>query len=247
VTPIASEFARLKVDAIVANDASVPALKKATSLIPIVFVLATDPVGAGLVPNLARPGGNITGMSVETADIAGKKVALLREVVPHLHRLAIMVDVGYAPAVLEAGQVEAAAAALGLEVKRMDIRRVEDIAPAFAALNGQADALFAIGSALVAAGTTRIVTFSLSARLPTMFNNRVLTKAGGLMSYGPNFVDQLRRAADYVDKILHGTKPGDLPVEQPTRFELVVNLTTAKALGLTIPGSFLSLADEVIE
>jgi putative tryptophan/tyrosine transport system substrate-binding protein len=244
---IASEFARLKVDVIVANDASVPAIKLATSIIPIVFVLATDPVGAGIVSNLARPGGNITGMSVETADLAGKKVGLLREVAPLLRRLAVMFDAGYRPALLEADEVQAAAAMLGLEVARMEIRRVEDIAPAFAALNDQADALFVVGSALVAAGRSRIITFSLSARLPTMFNNRVQTQAGGLMSYGPNFLDQLRRAAEYVDKILRGTKAGDLPVEQPTNFELVVNLTTAKALGLTIPPNLLALADEVFE
>jgi putative ABC transport system substrate-binding protein len=244
---IASEFARLKVDVIVANDASVPALKQATSIIPIVFVLATDPVGAGIVPNLARPGGNITGMSIETADLASKKVALLREVAPRLRRLAIMFDAAYRPSLLETDEVQAAAAMLGLEVTRMEIRRLEDVAPAFAALNGQADGLFVVGSALVAAARTRIVTFSLSGRLPTMFNNRVHTQAGGLMSYGPNFLDQLGRAAEYVDKILRGAKAGDLPVEQPSRFELVVNLTTAKALGLTIPESFLLLADEVIE
>jgi putative ABC transport system substrate-binding protein len=244
---IAAEFVRLNVDIIVTNDASVPAIKQATSVIPIVFVLATDPVGAGIVTSLARPGGNVTGLSVETADLASKKLELLREVVPYLRRLAVIVDAGYPPALLEMGEIQAAAAALGLEVAPMEIRRVEDIVPAFAALKGQADALFVVGSALVAAGRARIITFSLSARLPTMFNTRIHAQAGGLMSYGPDFLYQLRRAAEYVDKILRGAKAGDLPVEQPTKFELVINLTTAKALGLAIPESFLLRADEVVE
>jgi putative ABC transport system substrate-binding protein len=244
---IAAELVRLKVDVIVTNDTSVPALKQATSAIPIVFLLATDPVGAGMVTSLARPGENVTGLSQQSAELAGKRIELLRKVVPHLRRLAIMVDAGYPSALLEMREIQAEATSLGLEVAPMEIRRVEDIAPAFAALKGQADALFVVGSALVAAGRTRILTFSLSARLPTMFNTRIHTQAGGLMSYGPDFLDQFRRAADYVDKILRGTKPGDLPVEQPTKFELVINLTTAKALGLTVPPTLLAIADDVIE
>jgi putative ABC transport system substrate-binding protein len=244
---IAAELVRLKVDVIVTNDTSVPALRQATSIIPIVFLLATDPVGAGMVTSLARPGENVTGLSQQSAELAGKRIELLRKVVPHLRRLAIMVDAGYPSALLEMREIQAEATSLGLEVAPMEIRRVEDIAPAFAALKGQADALFVVGSALVAAGRTRILTFSLSARLPTMFNTRIHTQAGGLMSYGPDFLDQFRRAADYVDKILRGTKPGDLPVEQPTKFELVINLTTAKALGLTVPPTLLAIADDVIE
>jgi putative ABC transport system substrate-binding protein len=244
---IAAELVRLKVDVIVTNDTSVPALKQATSAIPIVFLLATDPVGAGMVTSLARPGENVTGLSQQSAELAGKRIELLRKVVPHLRRLAIMVDAGYPSALLEMREIQAEATSLGLEVAPMEIRRVEDIAPAFAALKGQADALFVVGSALVAAGRTRILTFSLSARLPTMFNTRIHTQAGGLMSYGPDFLDQFQRAADYVDKILRGTKPGDLPVEQPTKFELVINLTTAKALGLTVPPTLLAIADDVIE
>jgi len=200
-----------------------------------------------MVTSLARPGENVTGLSQQSAELAGKRIELLRKVVPHLRRLAIMVDAGYPSALLEMREIQAEATSLGLEVAPMEIRRVEDIAPAFAALKGQADALFVVGSALVAAGRTRILTFSLSARLPTMFNTRIHTQAGGLMSYGPDFLDQFRRAADYVDKILRGTKPGDLPVEQPTKFELVINLTTAKALGLTVPPTLLAIADDVIE
>jgi ABC-type uncharacterized transport system substrate-binding protein len=248
VTEIAAEFVRLKVDAMVAVGSAVPTLKQATAVIPIVFVLAVDPVGSGLVASLARPGGNVTGLSNQAVDLAGKKLELLREVVPRLRRLAIMVDVGNPQAVLEMGKVQAAARTLGLEVAPLEIRRAEDIAPAFEALKAQADALYVVVDALVAANRTRILTLALGARLPTVFNNRDYVQAGGLLSYGPNYSDMFRRAAELVDKILRGTKPGDIPVEQPTKFELVINLTTARAIGLTIPQSFLLLrADEVIE
>jgi putative ABC transport system substrate-binding protein len=158
-----------------------------------------------------------------------------------------MADVAFPPGVLEMGEVQAAARTLGLEVAPLEIRRAEDIASAFEALKAQADALYVVVDALVAANSTRIITLALGARLPTIFNTRDFVQAGGLMSYGPNYPDVFRRAADIVDKVLHGTKPRDIPVEQPTKFELVINLKTAKALGLTIPESFLSLADEVIE
>ena len=152
-----------------------------------------------------------------------------------------------AQAVLEMGEVQAAARTLGLEVAPLEIRRAEDIAPAFEALKVQADALYVVGDALIAANRTRIITLALGARLPTIFNTRDFVQAGGLMSYGPNYSDQFRRTAELVDKILRGAKPGDIPVEQPTKFELVINLTTAKALGLKIPEAFLLRADEVIE
>ena len=213
-------------------ETAVPTVKQATAVIPIVFALAIDPVGGGLVASLARPGGNVTGLSIQPTDLAGKRLELLREVVPRLRRLAIMVDVGFPQAVLEMGEVQAAARTLGLEVAPLEIRRAEDIAPAFEALKAQADALYVVGDALVTANRTRIITLALSARLPTIFNTRDFVQAGGLMSYGPNYPDQFRRTAELVDKILRGTKPGDIPVEQPTKFELVINLTTAKALGL---------------
>jgi putative ABC transport system substrate-binding protein len=247
VGEIAAEFVRLKVDVIVTNGPAVATLKQATSVIPIVFAVALDPVGGGLVESLARPGGNVTGQSTQQSDLAGKRVELLRDVVPRLRRLAIILNVGYPSAVLEMGEVQAAARAFGIEVATLEIRRAEDIAPAFAALKGQADALYVVVDALVVANLTRINILAVGARLPTMFNTRAYVKAGGLLSYGPNLSDLFRRAAELVDKILRGTKPGDIPVEQPTKFELVVNLTTAQALGLTIPDSLLLRADELIE
>jgi putative tryptophan/tyrosine transport system substrate-binding protein len=247
VAEIAAEFVRLKVDVIVTNGPAVATLKQATSVIPIVFAVALDPVGGGLVASLAQPGGNVTGQSTQQSDLAGKRVELLRDVVPRLRRLAIILNVGYPSAVLEMGEVQAAARALGIEVDTLEIRRAEDIAPAFAALKGQADALYIVVDALVVANLARINILAVGARLPTMFNTRAYVKAGGLMSYGPNLSDLFRRAADMVDKILRGAKPADIPVEQPTKFDLIINLTTAKALGLEIPPSLLSLADEVIE
>jgi putative ABC transport system substrate-binding protein len=244
---IAAEFVRLKVDIIVTSGDAVGALKQATSITPIVFAFAQDPVAGGLVASLARPGGNVTGLSLQQGDLAGKRLSLLREIVPGLRRLAVLVNVGSPVIALEMGEVQASGRTLGLEVVPLEIRRTEDIAPAFEALRPQADALYAVVDALVAVNRARIIALALGARLPMIFNNRVFPQAGALMSYGPNFPDLLRRTADLVDKILRGKKPGDIPVEQPTKFELVINLTTAKALGLTIPASFLSLADELIE
>ena len=205
---------------------------QATSVIPIIFAVATDPVGGGLVASLARPGGNVTGLSVQSAELAGKRAELLREVVPRLRRLATLVDVGYPSAVLEMGEVKAAARSFGIEVAPLEIRRAEDIASAFEALKAQADALYIVASPLMGSNHTRIITLALAARLPTIFAYRENVQAGGLMSYGPSYSAQFRRAAELVDKILRGAKPGDIPVEQPTKFELVINLTTAKTLGL---------------
>jgi putative ABC transport system substrate-binding protein len=245
---IAAEFVRLKVDVIVLYSTSpVLAAKQATSVIPIVFAAANDPVGANLVASLARPGGNVTGLSVQQADVAGKKLELLREVVPGLRHLAIMANTGNPGVMLEMGEAQAAARTLGLEAITVEIRRAEDIAPGFDALKGRAEALYVCTDPLVITNRARIHTLAMGARLPTIYNSREYVEAGGLMSYGPNFPDLFRRAADYVDKILRGAKPGDIPVEQPTKFDLVINLTTAKALRLTIPESFLLRADEVIE
>jgi putative ABC transport system substrate-binding protein len=243
----AAEFVRLKADIIVTNSSSARAVKQATSIIPIVFVLGNDPLGSGLVTNLARPGGNFTGLSIQQVDIAGKRLQLLKEAVPGLRRLAMMANAGYPDAVNEVGEVKTAARTLGLEVATLEIRQAEDIAPAFEAIKDRAEALYVLGDALTNANRARIITFALTARLPMILNTRDWVQAGSLMSYGPSFPAVLRRAAEYVDKILHGAKPGDLPVEQPTKFDLVVNLTTAKALGLTIPVSFLARADELIE
>ena len=180
-------------------------------------------------------------------DIAGKKLELLREVVHGLGRLAIIGNVGNPAVVREMDEVQAAAATLGLEVHTLEIRQAQDITPAFEALKGRADALYVCIDALATTNRIRINTSALGARLPTMHGSRDYVEAGGLISYGPNTPNQFRRAADYVDKILRGAKPGDIPVEQPTKFDLIVNLTTAKALGLEIPPTLLSRADEVIE
>jgi putative tryptophan/tyrosine transport system substrate-binding protein len=245
---IAAEFVRRKVDVIVTSGTGmVLAAKQATSVIPIVFAAAGDPVGTGLVASLARPGGNVSGLSSQTAETAGKRLELLREIVPGLRRLAILANVSNPLAVLDMREVQGAARTLGLEVITSEIRRGEDIVPVFEALNGREEALYVVFDALVNTHRIRINTLALAARLPTMHAFREGVEAGGLMSYGPNFPDQFRRAADYVDKILRGAKPGDIPVEQPTKFDLVINRTTAKALGLAIPESFLLRADEVIE
>ena len=245
---IAAEFVRLKVDVIVTVGSAVPTVKQATTVIPIVFAVAIDPVGSGLVASLAKPGGNVTGLSLQAANLAGKRIELLREVVPQLRRLAIIFNVDNAQPVLEMGETEAAAGTLGIEVAPIEIRRVEDFGPAFReALKAKADALYVAIDQLMVANLMRILTLALGARLPTIFSTRDFVRGGGFMSYGPSYTERFGRAADYVDKILRGTKPGDIPVEQPTKFELVVNLITAQALGLTVPPSLLARADEVIE
>jgi putative tryptophan/tyrosine transport system substrate-binding protein len=244
---IAAEFVRLKVDVIVTVGGAVLAAKQATSVIPIVFGAASDPLGMGLVASLARPGGNVTGLSVQATDLASKRLELLREVVHGLRRLAILLNVEYPAAVLEMGEAQAGARTLGLEVTTLEIRRVEDIVPAFEALKGRADALYVCTDPVLAANRIRVNTLANVARLPTITAFREWIEAGSLMSYGPNVPDLFRRAAEYVDKILRGAKPGDLPVEQPTKFDFIINLTTAKALGLEVSPTLLARADEVIE
>jgi ABC-type uncharacterized transport system substrate-binding protein len=245
---IAAEFVQRKVDVIVTSGTSmVLAAKQATSVIPIVFTATGDPVSTGLITSLARPGGNITGLSNQLPDLVGKRLELLREVVPGLGRLALLANVGNPVIMLEIGHVQAAARTLGLEVIPLEIRRGEDIVPAFEALKGRAQALYVCGEPLVTTNRVRINTLALAARLPIMHSVREYVEAGGLMSYGPNFPDLWRRAADYVDKILHGAKPADIPVEQPIKFDLIINITTAKALGLEIPPTLIARADEVIE
>jgi putative tryptophan/tyrosine transport system substrate-binding protein len=247
IAEIAAEFIRLKVDVIVTNAIAVPTLKQATTVIPIVFAIAPDPVRGGLVASLARPGGNVTGQSIQSIELAGKRLTLLREIVPHLRRLGILFNADFSQTVAEAEDVKATAGTLGLEVMPLEIRRAEDVAPAFESLKSQIDALYVVADALVSANRSRIITFALSRRLATILNTSDYVQAGALMSYGPNFPALFRRAAEYVDKILRGSKPGDLPVEQPTKFDLVINLTTARALGLTVPPTLLALANEVIE
>ena len=244
---IAAEFVRLKVDVIVTSGPPVFAAKQATSVIPIVFATVADPLSTGLVASLTRPGGNVTGLSLTSPELAGKRLELLREAIPGLRQLAIMANADYPPSMRELDGVETAARPLGIETIALKIRQAADIAPAFEVLKGRAQALYVVGETLTSANQVQIHSFALAARLPTMDPNREMVERGGLMSYAPNFPSMYRRAADYVDKILRGAKPGDIPVEQPTKFDLIINLTTAKALGLTIsPSSFLR-ADEVIE
>jgi putative tryptophan/tyrosine transport system substrate-binding protein len=225
---IAAEFARLKVDIIVtAGPQAVSAAKQAMPVTPIVFAITGDAVGTGIVASLARPGGNVTGLSMLIPDTAGKKLELLREVVPGLRRLAVMANVGFSESLQEMGVVQPMARTLGLDVATLEIRRAEDIAPAFESLNGGAQALYICSDPLVNTNRDRINTLAQSARLPTMYGLREYVEAGGLVSYGPNIPDLFRRTGDFVDKILRGAKPADLPVEQPTKFDLIVNLKTA--------------------
>jgi putative ABC transport system substrate-binding protein len=245
---IAAEFVRLKVALIYAvGTESALAAKQATSAIPIVFPVAGDPVGTGLVASLARPGGNVTGLSNFAVDLAAKRLEILRDVFPTLSRLAILANPAYSGGMLEVGQIQAAARTLGIDIIPLEFRRAEDIAPAFDAIKGRAEVLYVVGDPLANTQRMRINTFALAERLPTMYVQREFVETGGLMSYGPNYPDLNRRAADYVDKILRGTKPADLPVEQPTKCDLVINQITARALGLYVPPMLLARADEVIE
>jgi len=245
---IAAELVRRKVDVVVTTGTAVAVLKRATSTIPIVFAVAVDPVGSGFVASLARPGGNVTGLSIQSHDIVGKRIELLREIVVGMRRLAILVNFDYPAAVQEIDEVQAAAAVLGLDVVvTAGIRGTEDIAAAFESIKGRADALYVVGEALVNNNRVRIVTFALSQKLPLISAFREIAEAGGLATYGANYHAMFRRSAEYVDKILHGTKPSEIPVEQPTKFDLVINLTTAKALGIAVPPAVLARADEVIE
>jgi putative tryptophan/tyrosine transport system substrate-binding protein len=245
---IAAELVRLKVAVIVTQGtSSVLAAKQTTSVIPIVFASAGDPVRFGLVANLARPNGNVTGLSSQATDNVQKRLELLREVVPALRTLAVMVNVGNPSSMRELDEVRGAARTLGLEIEMSEIRRAEDIAPAFDAIKGRAEALFLLSDPLLIANRVHINALAQSARVPTMASWREFVEAGSLMSYGSNIPEQFRRAADFVDRILRGAKPSDIPVEQPTKFELVINLKTAKALGLDVSPTLLSCADEVIE
>jgi putative tryptophan/tyrosine transport system substrate-binding protein len=244
---IAAEFTRLGVDVIVTQGtAAIMAAKRATSIIPIVFAAANDPVATGIVASLARPGGNVTGLSQGT-DLATKRLQLLSEVVPAFGDLAIIVNIGNSGAVLEMHEVRTAATKLGVKIVTLEIKRAEDIAQAFETLRDHAQALYVCVEPLVNSNRDLINTLALGARLPTMYGVREYVEAGGLMSYGQNLPDQYRRAAELVNKILRGMKPADIPVEQPTKFELVINLQTAKALNLKIPPTVLTFADEVIE
>jgi putative tryptophan/tyrosine transport system substrate-binding protein len=246
---VAAEFVRLKVDVIVtAATAPVLAAKQATSVIPIVFAASGDPVGSGLVASLARPGGNVTGSSLQQAELASKRLEILREIAPSVRRLAIMGNVSSPLIAAEMREAQSTALRLGLEVGLLEIRQADDIPLAFkTALNDRADAVYVCADPLTGTNRLRIVSLAQAARLSTVFGERESVEAGGLISYGPNIPDLFRRAAELVDKILRGTNPADIPVEQPTKFDLVINLKTAKVHGIDVPPALLARADEVIE
>ena len=247
VAEVAGEFVRHKVDIIVTYGGAVAAFKQATRDIPIVFAVAVDPVGIGLVDSLSRPGGNTTGVSLQQAEIAGKRLELLREIIPGLGKLAILFDATYPASAREADNVQASARQSGLSARPRGLQGAADIAPAFDAFKGQVDALYLVEGALMEGNRNRIIGLSFDAKLPLLVGTADFAKAGALLSYGPNYPDLFRRDAEIVDKILRRTKPGDIPVEQPTKFDLVINLKTASALGLTVPHNLLVLSDEVIE
>ena len=250
LSELARELVALKMDVIVTPaDLSIAAIKRETQTIPIVMALSSDPVGAGFVASLARPGGNITGLSNISPELSGKRVELLREAVPGLSRLALLWNPEVRGAVLDYKEAASAARSLRVEVQSVEVSRAEDLDRAFSTITSwRAQALMLPGINPVGfANRAQIVSFAQRNRLPSMFPTKEYVDSGGLMSYGPSLVDLFRRAAGYVDKILKGAKPADLPVQQPTKFELVINLKTAKALGLTIPPSLLLRADQVIE
>ena len=226
---------------------SVLAAKQATSVIPIVFASAGDPVGNGLVSSLARPGGNVTGLSAQMTDTVGKRLAILREVAPKFDILAIMANLGNPFVALEVGEVQVAVRALGLSVVTLDMRHEASISAAFDPLRDGAGAIYVATDPFLITNRARIVALAQEAKLPAIYGFRIFASEGGLISYGANIPGQFRRAADFVDKILRGAKPADMPVEQPTRFDLVVNMKTARALGLSIPETLLATADEVIQ
>jgi putative tryptophan/tyrosine transport system substrate-binding protein len=246
---LAAELVRLKVDVIVtAAGPAISAAKKASATIPIVFATAADPVGSGYVSSLARPGGNITGLSLMAPDLDGKRLELLKEAFPKVARVAFLWNSGGIRGNLSLTEMEAVAKALGLKLQSLPVRSLDDFESAFAQAKREgAQALITSVNPLIANQQRQVLDFAAKNRLPAMYPFSEFAEAGGLMSYGPNITDLFRRAADFVDKILKGTKPADLPVEQPTKFEFLVNLKTAKQIGMTIPQKVMARADKVIK
>jgi putative tryptophan/tyrosine transport system substrate-binding protein len=247
INEIAAELVRLKVDVIVTSGTGVAAAKQASAATPIVFAVAVDALGSGFASSLSRPGGNVTGLSIQSRDLTGKRLELLREISPALRHLGILANGAYPAAVSEMDDVAVAAGSLGLESVPVKVRHADEFAGAFEGLKGRADALYVVGESFFNANRMRITGLALSTRLPTICPFREFAEAGALVSYGASYPQMFRRAAELVDRILRGAKPADLPVEQPTKFDLVINLLTAKALGLNVPATLLALADEVIE
>jgi putative ABC transport system substrate-binding protein len=244
----ADEFVQLGADVIVTSGAAVPALLRASTTVPIVFAVANDPVGAGMVKSLAEPGGNVTGISLQTLDLANKRFELLREAIPRLRRLAIMADATFSQAVLEMNAVKELGGRFDIETIPLEIRKTEDIETAFDRVAAEkADALYVVINELLNANRLLIVTSAEQAKLPSIYGTRDWVQSGGLLSYGPNFPSLFARAAEIADKILRGAKPSDIPVEQPTRFELVINLKTSRSIGIVMPETLLTRADDLIE
>ena len=246
---IAAELARLRLDIIVAESTvGIQAAKTVTQTVPIIMATSADPVGTGFVASLNRPGGNITGLSLQTAELSGKRLQLLTEIVPGLARVAVLSNPLNPGEKSSVEQTKAAAQALGIETHVVEVQAPDKFESAFAAVTAaHAGALMVLPDPLLYGQHPRIVTFTAASHLPALFPEREVAEAGGLIAYGPSIPASFQRAAAYVDKILRGAKPADLPVEQPTTFELVVNLQTARAIGVTIPTSILLRADEVIE
>jgi putative tryptophan/tyrosine transport system substrate-binding protein len=247
---LANDLVRLSVDVIVVegHTPAIQAAKSATSTIPIVMAVSGDPVGTSLVTSLARPGGNVTGLTIVSPDLARKRLELLQETVPNLTRIAVVWNAANPVKLLDFRETQAAAEVLGLKLQSLDVRGPVDFDSAFEiGTRDRADALIVFPDGLINAHRKQILEFANNARLPAMYPYREFVLGGGLISYAPSYVDLFRRAATYVDKILKGAKPAELPVEQPTKFELVINLKTAKALGIMVPASLLSRADDVVE
>ena len=246
---MAAELVQLKVDIIVTeSNLAAQAAKDASATIPIVMAVTGDPVGAGLVESLARPGGRITGLSLLAPELSGKRLQLLKEVTPKAMRVAVIWNAAYPAAAGYLAETRAAARSIGLDLQSFEVRNPSDLDVAFDRVRaGQPSALITLADGMLLANRTRIVEFAAKSRLPAVFPDREFADAGGLLAYGPSLAANFRRAVTYVDKILKGAKAGDLPVQQPTEFELVINLKTAKALGITIPQSLLLSADEVIQ
>ncbi len=248
-TEFAAEMVRLKADVILVGGATgVREVKNATSTIPIVMSNVSDPVALGFVKSLARPGGNVTGLSTQAPELSGKRLEVLKEILPKISRLAVLWQPGGPGSALRAKETETTARAMGIKTQVIEVKGADEFDRAFAEIRKfRAEALIPLRSPLIGSHVHKIVELALTSRLPVMHDEREFVEAGGLMFYGPDYVDLFRRAANFVDKILKGAKPADLPVEQPTKFELVINLKTAKAIGLAIPPNVLARADKVIK
>jgi putative ABC transport system substrate-binding protein len=244
----ANEFVKIGVDAIITSASSpVLAAKRATKTIPIVFAASADPVGSGLVESFNRPGGNITGVSAQSGESPGREIEFLRQLAPGLRSLAIIANAGSPGSMFEMEAAETAAHAFGLDVTTLPLKTSADVAPAFGQIVGHVDGIYVVPDPLLSTARAQIIALALRARLPSTFGSRDYADAGGLMSYGANIANSFARAADFVDKILRGASPADLPVEQPAKFEFVINRRTAKDLGLTVSPNLLAIADDVIE